>query len=137
MDMGYAKAEAIKEAKQMIASTDDDNSGTIEFAEFATVWQRKLLKANEAYIHTVFHVLDANGDGFVDKKELAQVLGLNVEKDDVKLEELIVEVDSNKDGKLSFAEFRAAMLEKGDLCGRGADVGQKLDANELEKVEID
>merc|ERR1711933_310176 len=36
-DMGYTKAEARKEAKKIIQTSDDDNSGEIEFDEFAQV----------------------------------------------------------------------------------------------------
>merc|ERR1719419_1962115 len=136
MDNGHSEAKAMEEAKAMIESTDDDGSGCIEFGEFAEIWQRKLLTVNESYIHTVFNVLDADGDGNIDAAELAQVLDMANEGDDEKIAELIKEVDTDNDGKINFQEFRTAMLERNDFKGEGADVGQKLDANEVLNTEV-
>jgi len=136
MDMGIPQAKAMEEAEAMIKSTDDDGSGSIEFEEFATIWQRKMLSVNESYIHTVFNVLDADGDGNIDATELAKVLDMTNEGDDEKIAELIREVDTDNDGKINFEEFRTAMLERNDFKGEGADVGQKLDASEVLNNEV-
>merc|ERR1712048_226635 len=104
--MGISKAEAQKEAGKIISEVDDDGSGEIEFTEFATIWQRKLLSVNESYIHAVFTVLDENGDGNIDADELAKVLDMQKEGDKNELAELIKEVDADGDGVISFKEFR-------------------------------
>merc|ERR1712096_353872 len=90
--------------------------GEIQFEEFATVWQRKLLSVNNKYANAVFKVLDHDGDGFIDAEELKQVLGLD---DDTAISAMISEVDTNKDGKISLDEFKAAMKED------NADFGMK------------
>jgi len=137
MEMGYTEIKAKEEAKVIIKSTDEDKSGFIEFHEFATVWQRKLLSTNEAYIHSVFSVFDTDGNGLIDATELGQVLNLTKEGDDVKIAEIIKEVDIDNDGKINFEEFRAAMVEMDDFGGSGAEVGFKLKEDEVHQTEKD
>jgi len=131
IDMGFTKIQAHQEAKKIIQSTDVDNSGEIEFNEFAQIWQRKLLSVNDSYIHAVFSVLDEDGNGKIEAHELAKVLNMKGDGSDEKIAELIKEVDSDGDGVISWEEFHAAMVEKGDFGADGADVGQELDVNEL------
>lgn len=126
MDMGVTKTEAREQADQIINNTDDDKSGTIEFDEFASIWQRKLLTANESYIHAVFNVLDDNGDGHVNAEELGKVLDV---KDPRKMQELINDVDADNDGQLSFSEFRNAMMELGDTSNT---VGHELKESDIQ-----
>merc|ERR1719285_369333 len=119
----------------MIELTDDNNSGFIEFEEFATIWQRKLLSTNESYIHKVFSILDTDNNGQIDPEELAEVLDLTNEGDEVKIQEIIKEVDRNDDGKINFDEFRSAMVERNDFSEKAADVGFKLNEEEIEQTE--
>jgi len=140
MDMGWTEIKAREEAEEMIKSIDDDNSGFIEFDEFAAIWQRKMLTTNESYIHKVFSVFDADGDGQIDAEELAHVLNMTNDEDAAKVTEIIKEVDTDHDGKISFEEFRAAMHERSDFGGTGADVGfkfQEKEINEKDYVDID
>jgi len=131
MDMGFTKNQALLEADKIIESTDFDGSGEIEFEEFAEIWQRKLLSVNDSYIHAVFSVLDEDGNGKIDGYELAKVLNMQGEGDDEKIAELIKEVDSDGDGVISWEEFREAMIERNEFGGKGADLGQELNPNEL------
>jgi len=141
IDMGFTKTQAQSEASKIIKSTDDDGSGEIEFDEFAQIWQRKLLSVNDSYIHAVFSVLDEDGNGTIEAHELAKVLNMKDEGDEEKVQELIKEVDTDGDGVISWEEFYAAMVEKGDFGGKGADVGQELNENDLpanvEDVDLD
>merc|ERR1719233_568190 len=140
MDMGFSKNQAQLEAAKIIKTTDADGSGEIEFGEFAQIWQRKLLSVNDSYIHAVFSVFDEDGDGKIDSRELAKVLDMHDDGDDEKIIEIIKEVDSDGDGVISWEEFRTAKLEKGDFGGKGANLGQELNENELlitETVDLD
>merc|ERR1711920_21536 len=119
----------------MIAQTDTNRSGFIELNEFLTIWQRKMLSINETYIHTVFSVLDTNSDGHIDPQELAQVLDMQNEGDDVKINEIIKEVDTDDDGLINFDEFRAAMLERNEFGGDGVEVGLKLEEEVIHQIE--
>merc|ERR1719461_1818423 len=133
--MGITKSEAKREAKQIISTSDEDGSGEIEFAEFAQIWQRKLLSVNESYIHAVFTVLDEDGNGSIDVQELAKVLDMTNDQEEVK--ELVKEVDTDGDGVISFSEFRAAMIEKDNFgTGGNANIGHELDMNDINKVDV-
>merc|ERR1719495_2963546 len=66
--------QARREAELIIRSADVDNSGEIEFDEFAQIWQRKILSVNERYVKDIFTVFDENGDGSIDAAELAKVI---------------------------------------------------------------
>jgi len=135
MDMGYTGAKAMEEAKKMIASTTDNDSGLIEFNEFAAIWQRKLLTVNKAYIEAVFSVLDTTKSGVIDANELAYVLDMNNKGDDEKIQEIIKEVDIDNDGKISFQEFRDAMLERDYFRGGGESIGHSLNAKDIRSAE--
>jgi len=131
IDMGFTKTQAHSEASKIIKSTDADGSGEIEFDEFAMIWQRKLLSVNDSYIHAVFSVLDEDGNGTIEAHELAKVLNMQGDGDDEKIKELIDEVDTDGDGVISWEEFYAAMVEKGGIGTKGADVGQELNESDL------
>jgi len=131
IDMGFTKTQAHSEASKIIQSTDEDDSGEIEFEEFARIWQRKLLSVNDSYIHAVFTVLDEDGNGTIEAHELAKVLNMQGEGDDEKIRELIDEVDTDGDGVINWDEFYAAMVEKGGIGTNGADVGQELNEKDL------
>jgi len=137
MDIGMTETKAKEEATAMIAQTDTNRSGFIELNEFLTIWQRKMLSVNETYIHTVFSVLDTNSDGHIDPQELAQVLDMQNEGDDVKINAIIKEVDTDKDGLINFDEFREAMLERNEFGGKGVDVGLKLDEEIIHQMEAE
>jgi len=135
MDIGMTQTKAKEEATAMIAQSDTDRSGFIELKEFLTIWQRKMLSINETYIHTVFSVLDTNGDGHIDPQELAKVLDMQNDGDDVKINEIIKEVDTDDDGLINFDEFREAMLERNEFGGQGAEVGLQLDEEIIHQIE--
>mmetsp|Transcript_17443 Transcript_17443/g.27299 ORF Transcript_17443/g.27299 Transcript_17443/m.27299 type:complete len:526 (+) Transcript_17443:35-1612(+) len=131
LDMGLAPAAAIDEAKAMLKAADENNDGRIDFEEFKAMWHRKLLSQHEQYIHRVFAVFDDNGDGFIDAKELENVLG----EDFSDIKKMIEEVDENGDGKLSFAEFQRAMQEhtNGERLEQFAGIGGD-NVNENDRV---
>eukprot|EP00913_Durusdinium_trenchii_P013493 g12670.t2 len=67
-----------------------------------------------------FHIFDVNGDGFICKDDLANLLksghqeegfaGISVEE----ISEIMKEVDQNGDGRMSFEEFMALMADRKD-----------------------
>jgi len=135
MNLGYTEVKAKEEAAAIIAASDEDKSGFIEISEFASIYQRKLLSTNEEYIHTIFSVLDSDGNGQIDCAELAKVLSLTNDEEEEKIKEIIKEVDKNENGKIDFEEFRAAMLERNDFTGNGAQIGCMLNVDEIRANE--
>jgi len=131
-DMGIAENEAREDAKAIMTEGDADGNGEIEFEEFAQIWQRKLLTVNESYIRAVFNVLDEDKNGTIESGELARVLNMEGKENELEIKDYISEVDTDKDGKINFEEFKAAMLEKRDFDGSKAGVGLQLEQKDIE-----
>jgi len=120
-----------EEAKKMIMEADASGTqdGEIDFEEFATIWQRKLLSVNDNYIKAVFQVIDHDKSGWVELNELTDVFD-KIKADE--LSEVLKEVDADGDGRISFQEFKDAMKESiEDGNGISNDGIQKLNMNEM------
>lgn len=58
-------------------------------------------------------VFDADGNGLIDREELKRVMAsLNEELSEEDLSAMINEADTDKDGQISFEEFKAMMGAK-------------------------
>lgn len=88
----------------MIDQVDINKSGQIDFTEFimASMAREKLFSKEK--LDQAFKIFDLDGDGFITKAELANVMG-GIELDDNAWMKLVKEVDSNSDGKISRDEF--------------------------------
>lgn len=91
---------------------DVDNSGTIDYKEFiaATLHLNKVEK--EDHLFAAFSYFDKDNSGYITIDELQQACN-EFGMDDVHLEEMIREVDQDKDGRIDFNEF-VAMMQKGN-----------------------
>lgn len=112
---GYKKVFAERsnpelEVQRIIEEVDINNSGQIDFTEFiiATMNKEKLLNQNK--LEQAFHLFDQDGDGFITRSELANVMG-GIELDDAQWKSLVEECDTNKDGKISKEEFMNLLLK--------------------------
>lgn len=134
MELDEEKAK--EEAAAIISAVDLDNSGTIEFKEFAVIWQRKLLCVNNAYIKAVFDVLDEDKSGKISAAELKKVLS---KEDQEKVDEIIADVDKDKDGEIDFNEFKDAMKETNKKAiGRGMIDGSDIkDDKNVSAADVD
>lgn len=57
-------------------------------------------------VKDVFRSFDKDGNGTIDRDEIAAAIGdLGVKLDDKALEQMFLELDGNKDNKVSFDEF--------------------------------
>lgn len=63
-------------------------------------FEKNLTKKN---IEAIFKMIDSDGNGSISREELR--LFLNIDSSNPLLEEILEEVDSNKDGLISFEEF--------------------------------
>jgi calcium-dependent protein kinase len=92
---------------------DVDNSGTIDYGEFiaATLHLNKVER--EDHLFAAFQYFDKDGSGYITADELqlaCEEFGLG----DVKLEDMIGEVDQDNDGRIDYNEF-VAMMQKPTL----------------------
>jgi calcium-dependent protein kinase len=73
----------------------------------AAMNQEKLLSMNK--IEQAFKIFDQDGDGFISKQEMKQVMG---DIQDNVWTQILFEADNNQDGLISYQEFKQLLLAK-------------------------
>ncbi|KAG0520844.1 hypothetical protein BDA96_08G109100 [Sorghum bicolor] len=98
------------EIYQLMQAADIDNSGTIDYGEFiaATLHLNKVER--EDHLFAAFQYFDKDGSGYITADELQQACDeFGIE--DVRLEDMIGEVDQDNDGRIDYNEF-VEMMQK-------------------------
>ncbi|XP_060582291.1 neo-calmodulin-like [Ruditapes philippinarum] len=96
----------------LLKQYDTNNTDRLEFVEFKTLI-KELYKKNpndKNAIRNAFKVLDRDQSGYIEAKELKEVLqkcGQSLSDDEIS--EMIAVADSNKDGKINYNEFTEYM----------------------------
>lgn len=105
----------------MIAIFDEDGGGDVDFQEFVSGLSAFSSKGNkEQKLQFAFKVYDIDRDGYISNGELFIVLKMMVGNNlkDQQLQQIvdktIMEADLDKDGKISFDEFKK-MVENTDV----------------------
>ncbi|XP_022766925.1 calcium-dependent protein kinase 1-like [Durio zibethinus] len=96
----------------LMQAADVNNSGTIDYEEFvaATLHLNKVEKEDNLF--AAFSYFDRDGSGYITQDELqkaCQEFGI----EDIRLDEMIREVDQDNDGRIDYNEF-VAMMQKGN-----------------------
>ncbi|KAJ4882944.1 Calcium-dependent protein kinase 7 [Raphanus sativus] len=98
----------------LMEATDVDGDGTLNYGEFVAVSVHLKKMANDEHLHKAFNFFDKNQSGYIETEELREAL--NDELDETSSEEVIAaimqDVDTDKDGRISYEEF-AAMMKAG------------------------
>ncbi|KAK8963933.1 Calcium-dependent protein kinase 1 [Platanthera guangdongensis] len=102
----------------LMEAADVDNSGTIDYGEFlaATVHLNKIQR--EDHLFAAFSYFDKDGSGYITCDEL-QLACEEFGMENIRLDEIIQEVDQDNDGRIDYNEF-AEMMQKGN-----AGIGKK------------
>lgn len=93
-------------------AADTDNSGTVDYTEFIAATLDAQFTNNEKYLRAAFDMFDVDGSGFIDQKEVLELLqGDTLESMASKeaIEKAIKEIDANGDGEIDFEEFKEMM----------------------------
>ncbi|KAL9809335.1 putative calcium-dependent protein kinase 1 CAMK-CDPK family [Arabidopsis thaliana] len=109
------------EILDLMQAADVDNSGTIDYKEFiaATLHLNKIER--EDHLFAAFTYFDKDGSGYITPDELQQACEeFGVE--DVRIEELMRDVDQDNDGRIDYNEF-VAMMQKGSITGGPVKMG--------------
>ena len=105
-----------EEVARMMAEADEDDSGEIDFREFAILMGKKLAEnEQDEELVEVFKLFDKDQDGYLDAADLKQVfieLGMNGENMEEDCELLIKVLDPEKPGYLKFDEFVQAFMAR-------------------------
>lgn len=96
----------------LMQAADVDNSGTIDYGEFiaATLHLNKIER--EDHLFAAFSYFDKDSSGYITRDELQQAceeFGI----EDIRLEDIIQEVDQDNDGRIDYNEF-VAMMQMGN-----------------------
>ncbi|KAG6473441.1 calcium-dependent protein kinase 20-like [Zingiber officinale] len=99
--------------KILMEAADADGDGTLEYGEFVAVSIHLRKIGNDEHLHKAFQYFDQNNSGYIEIEELknclADDLGPNHEE---VINAIIHDVDTDKDGKISYDEF-ATMMKAG------------------------
>lgn len=98
--------------QDMISEVDTDRSGTIEFNEFLVLMAKKMKHSDpEEELREAFRVFDRDGNGFISRDELRQVMNsLGMKLTPEEEDEMICEADMNGDGEIDYDEFKKMMM---------------------------
>ncbi|GAB2295536.1 Calcium-dependent protein kinase 14 [Dionaea muscipula] len=92
---------------------DADRDGYLDYKEFIAVSIHLRKIGNDEHIHKAFVFFDKNQSGYIEIEELRDALADEVDEDNEEvINAIIQDVDTDKDGKISYVEF-AAMMKAG------------------------
>merc|ERR1719181_1311776 len=90
--------------QEVLEAVDSDGSGVIDYTEFLAATLDKKIYMNEDVCWQAFRIFDRNGDGHIDKAEMAYVLKDGGVQDAATrdMAEIMMEIDKNGDGQIDF-----------------------------------
>ncbi|XP_074570147.1 calcium-dependent protein kinase 20-like [Curcuma longa] len=99
--------------KILMEAADVDGDGTLEYGEFVAVSIHLKKLGNDEHLHKAFQYFDQNKSGYIEIEELKHCLADDLGPDhDQVINAIIHDVDTDKDGKISYDEF-ATMMKAG------------------------
>jgi len=95
----------------ILEEVDSDGSGVIDYTEFLAASLDKQVYIAEDVCWQAFRIFDKNGDGVIDKSEMALVMKSEGVQDQCArdIAELMAEIDKDGNGQIDFQEFMAMM----------------------------
>jgi len=108
---------------------DDNKDGSINFQEFVTALSVMTRGDPNEKLEFAFHMYDLDGNGFIDKEEMAQIMeafyklvgplvtfsGKKYESPQQLVEEFFDTMDVNGDGKISLEEYKDGAMKNPDI----------------------
>ncbi|KAL8129345.1 hypothetical protein V2J09_018500 [Rumex salicifolius] len=111
IELGQHVTEA--DLQILMESADVDGDGTLNYGEFVAVSVHLKKMANDEHLHRAFSFFDKNKSNFIEIDELMDALNDDVDSSSEEVANAIMhDVDTDKDGKISYDEF-AAMMKAG------------------------
>ncbi|KAK8682475.1 hypothetical protein V6N13_054862 [Hibiscus sabdariffa] len=100
------------DVKMLMEAADIDGNGTLSCEEFVIMVVHLKRIGNDEHLTQAFHHFDTNQSGYIEFEELREALlqddpGPNNEQ---LIKDIMQDVDRDKDGRISFQEFKAMML---------------------------
>ncbi|KAL4346380.1 hypothetical protein GQ457_17G006540 [Hibiscus cannabinus] len=104
---------AESEVQMLIEAVDANGKGTLDYGEFLAISLHLQRMANDEHLRKAFSFFDKDGNGFIEPDELRDALMEDGADDCTNVaNDIFQEVDTDKDGRISYDEF-AAMMKTG------------------------
>ncbi|XP_010253754.1 PREDICTED: calcium-dependent protein kinase 13 [Nelumbo nucifera] len=104
---------AESEVQMLIEAVDTNGKGKLDYGEFVAVSLHLQRMANDEHLRKAFSYFDKDGNGYIEPQELQDALMEDGAADYADVaNDIFQEVDTDKDGKISYDEF-AAMMKTG------------------------
>uniref|UniRef100_A0A0A9DH90 non-specific serine/threonine protein kinase n=1 Tax=Arundo donax TaxID=35708 RepID=A0A0A9DH90_ARUDO len=98
------------EMELLMEAADVNGNGYLDYGEFVAVTIHLQRLSNDDHLRTAFLFFDKDSSGYIERAELADALADDSgHTDDAALNNVLREVDTDKDGRISFDEFVAMM----------------------------
>ncbi|KAL6994779.1 Calcium-dependent protein kinase 9 [Sarracenia purpurea var. burkii] len=109
------------EIEALMDAADVDKNGTIDYIEFITATMHRHKLEKEENLYKAFQFFDKDGSGFITRDELRQAMTQYGMGDEATIDEVINDVDTDKDGRINYEEF-VAMMRKGTVDAKGQQI---------------
>uniref|UniRef100_A0A6P6FZF7 non-specific serine/threonine protein kinase n=1 Tax=Ziziphus jujuba TaxID=326968 RepID=A0A6P6FZF7_ZIZJJ len=94
----------------LMEAADVDRDGALNYGEFVAVSVHLRKMANDEHLHKAFSFFDLNQSGYIEIEELRSALNDEVDSNSEEVINAIMQdVDTDKDGRISYEEFVAMM----------------------------
>ncbi|KAI3816966.1 hypothetical protein L1987_10751 [Smallanthus sonchifolius] len=110
---------------QLLEAADVDKNGTIDYIEFITATMHRHKLDREENLYKAFQFFDKDNSGFITRDELKQSMTQYGMGDEATINEVLGDVDTDKDGTINYEEF-ATMMRKGTV-----ETGERVKYNNL------
>ena len=94
---------------ELMEGLDQDGNGVIDYSEFITGAIDKQAMLQKGNLKNAFDLIDSDNSGAITINELKNAFDSNETKDESLWKEIMLEVDKNRDNKITFDEFIDAM----------------------------
>ncbi|CAL9086487.1 unnamed protein product [Musa textilis] len=103
------------EMQMLIEAIDTKGKGTLDYGDFVAVSLHLQRMTNDEHLRRAFSYFDKDGNGFIESEELREALEEDGAPDSTGLaNDILYEVDTDKDGRISYDEFVAIMKTGAD-----------------------
>ncbi|KAE9591998.1 putative protein kinase CAMK-CDPK family [Lupinus albus] len=98
------------DVKMLLEAIDGNGRGTLEYGEFVAVFLHVKRMANDEHLRKAFSYFDKDANGYIEPDELRNALMEDGAEDCTDVaNDIFQEVDTDKDGRISYEEFVAMM----------------------------
>ncbi|GAA0185541.1 non-receptor serine/threonine protein kinase [Lithospermum erythrorhizon] len=117
------------EIQQLMEAADVDKSGSIDYIEFITATMHRHRLEREENLFKAFQFFDKDNSGFITRDELRSAMTQYGMGDETTIDEILDDVDTDKDGKINYDEF-VTMMRKGTVDGEDHPQRSLIEAEE-------